>query len=159
MIVKTTTKALLAASCLASLIMTGATTSRFRKQQKAYYADAKVVSFVRPGLVITITSADVAQDGTISVAFNLKDPAGAPLDRVGVTTPGSIGLNFIAAYIPAGQQQYVDYVTRTQTGAVSGTVTQAAGESNGTFTLSATGIATRSLPKRHRASTGQPRTP
>ncbi len=134
MAVKTTIKAVLTMSGLAmSLIMTGATTYRFSKQQKAYYADPNLAAFVRPGLVITITSAEAAQDGTISVVFNLKDPAGATLDRAGVSTPGTIGLNFIAAYIPAGQQQYVDYITRSQTGAVSGTVTQAAAESNGTF--------------------------
>ena len=134
MAVKTTIKAVLTMSGLAmSLIMTGATTYRFSKQQKAYYADPNLAAFVRPGLVITITSAEAAQDGTISVVFNLKDPTGATLDRAGVSTPGTIGLNFIAAYIPKGQQQYVDYITRSQTGAVSGTVTQAAAESNGTF--------------------------
>ncbi len=89
---------------------------------------------MRPGLVIKITSAQVAQDGTIGVAFLLTDPNGAALDRTGVETPGAISLNFIADYIPKGQQQYVDYITRSATGAVSGTVSQAAAESNGVFT-------------------------
>ena len=51
-----------------------------------------------------------------------------------MSTPGAISLNFIAAYIPKDQQQYVDYITRSATGAVSGTVKQAAAESNGVFT-------------------------
>ena len=158
MAVKTTIKAVLTMSGLAmSLIMTGATTYRFSKQQKAYYADPNLAAFVRPGLVITITSAEAAQDGTISVVFNLKDPAGATLDRAGVSRP-VIGLNFIAAYIPAGQQQYVDYITRSQTGAVSGTVTQAAADRMVLSLRSAMGTATLSLPKRHRVLTGQPRT-
>ena len=132
---KTAMKTASAVSGLAlTLILTGATTSPFSKRHKAFYADQSLVAFVRPGLVITITSAEIAQDGTISVVFSLKDPQGAPLDRTGVSTPGSIGLNFIAAYIPQGRQQYVDYITRSATGAVSGTVTQAAAESNGVFT-------------------------
>jgi OmcA/MtrC family decaheme c-type cytochrome len=122
-----------------TLMLTGATTNPFSKNHKARYADPSLVAFVRPGLVITITSAEIAEDGTISTAFTLKDPAGAPLDRNGVSTPGTIGLNFIAAYIPQGQQQYVDYITRSQTGAVSGTVTQASAESNGTFATAGDG--------------------
>jgi len=117
-----------------TLILTGAANVPFNRTQKAFYADANLVSFVRPGLVIKITSAQVAQDGTISAVFSLTDAQGAPLDRTGVSTPGAVSLSFIAAYIPNGQQQYVDYITRSATGAVSGTVTQAAAESNGVFT-------------------------
>jgi OmcA/MtrC family decaheme c-type cytochrome len=122
-----------------ALLLTGATHAPLGKNQKAFYADPRVIAFVRPGLVITITSAQVAQDGTISTDFTLTDPQGLPLDRTGVTTPGAVSLTFIAAYIPNGQQQYVDYVTRSATGAVSGTVTQAAGESNGVFMTTASG--------------------
>jgi OmcA/MtrC family decaheme c-type cytochrome len=117
-----------------ALILGGAADVPLSKNNKAYYADANVVAFVHPGLVIKITAAQIARDGTISVAFALTDPKGLPLDRMGVATPGAISLNFIAAYIPNGQQQYVDYVTRTATGAASGTVNQAAAESNGVFT-------------------------
>src|SRR3954466_13084633 len=119
---------------LLTLIMGGAVTRPLNRNQKAFYADPRLVAFVRPGLLIKITSAAIAQDGTISVIFSLTDPQGLPLDRTGVQTPGTISVTFIAAHIPAGQTQYVDYVTRTQTGAVSGTVTQAAGENNGVFT-------------------------
>ncbi len=117
-----------------TLLLSGASTTPFRRNEKAFYADPKLVLFVRPGLTIKITSAAIAQDGTITVDFSLTDPQGLPLDRSGVLTPGVISLSFIAAYIPAGQQQYVDYITRSATGAVSGTVSQAAAESNGAFT-------------------------
>jgi OmcA/MtrC family decaheme c-type cytochrome len=117
-----------------ALILGGATTQSLPRNQKASYADPRLVAFVRPGLIIKITSATVAADGTITTTFTLTDPSGLPLDRLGVQTPGPVSLTFIAAYIPTGQTQYVDYVTRTQTGAVSGTVTQAAGENNGVFT-------------------------
>jgi OmcA/MtrC family decaheme c-type cytochrome len=116
------------------LILAGAGKTPRVSNQKATYADPRLVAFVRPGLVVKITGAQIAADGTITVAFALTDPQGLPLDRTGITTPGAVSLNFIAATIPKGQQQYVDYVTRTQTGAVSGTVTQATGESNGVFT-------------------------
>jgi OmcA/MtrC family decaheme c-type cytochrome len=121
------------------MLLTGADNAPLRKNQKAFYADPRVVAFVRPGLVIKITSAQVAQDGTISTDFALTDPQGLPLDRTGVTTPGAVSVSFIAAFIPKGQQQYVDYITRSATGAVSGTVTQAAAESNGLFTTTASG--------------------
>src|SRR5215470_12072592 len=120
-------------SAALTIILAGAVDAPFKRNQKAFYADPKLVAFVRPGLVIKITTAQIAQDGTITAAFKLTDPQGAPLDRTGVLTPGAISLSFIAAYIPAGQTQYVDYITRSATGAVSGTVTQAASESNGVF--------------------------
>ena len=80
-----------------ALVLTGAPTGSFNRNQKAFYADANTVSFVRPGLVISIVSADIAQDGTISTVFSVTDPKGAPLDPTGVSTPGAVALNFIAA--------------------------------------------------------------
>ena len=73
-----------------ALMMNGATTKPLNRNQKAFYADPRIVAFVRPGLLIKITSAAIAQDGTISVAFALTDPQGLPLDRTGVQTPGTI---------------------------------------------------------------------
>jgi OmcA/MtrC family decaheme c-type cytochrome len=122
-----------------SLVVTGSPHEPSRGNQKASYANPNLVAFVRPGLVIKITSAQMDQGGAISVQFSLTDPQGLPLDRTGVSTPGAVSVNFIAAYIPSGQEQYVDYVTRAATGAVSGTVTQAAAESNGVFTAEGQG--------------------
>ena len=123
-----------------TLILSGAVTRPYHRNQKAFYADPKLVAFVRPGLTIKITSAAIAQDGTITVNYSLNGPPGPSFGPHGRTTPGSISTTFIAAYIPAGQTQYVDYVTRMQTGAVSGTVTQAAGENNGVFTAVGDGV-------------------
>jgi OmcA/MtrC family decaheme c-type cytochrome len=130
-----TSRAAAFGSIALTLILSGAVTRPYARNQKAFYADPRVVAFVRPGLTIKITSAAIAQDGTITVNYSLTDPQGLPLDRTGVQTPGAISTTFIAAYIPAGQTQYADYVTRTQTGAISGTVTQAAGENNGVLTV------------------------
>src|SRR5262245_46686894 len=73
--------------------------SGFTIHDKAYYADANTVNFVRPGLVITITSAKIASDGTISVNYKVTDPKGLALDPTGVSTPGAVSLSFVAAYI------------------------------------------------------------
>jgi OmcA/MtrC family decaheme c-type cytochrome len=102
--------------------------------------DAAVVNFVRPGLVVKITSATIAADGTISATFTVQDPQTLALDRTGVTTPGVVSTSFIAATIPAGQTQYTAYTTRVRTNAnTSVSVTQAATDSGGTYTANADG--------------------
>lgn len=101
---------------------------------QAYYLSKAIVNAVRPGLNITIKSAAVASDGTISVTYTLADPQGLPLDQAGVTTPGAVSLSFLAAYIPAGQEQYVSYTTRVATGPVIPTTNQPAADSGGSTT-------------------------
>ena len=111
----------------------------FRSNEKAAFADERTVNFVRPGLAVRINSAEMSADGVINTVFTITDPRGMPLDREGITTPGAIALSFVAARIPQGQQQYVAYTTRNATGAVSGTVTQAAADTGGTYTKLADG--------------------
>lgn len=106
---------------------------------QAYYLPKAVVDIARPGLVITIQSASIASNGTISVTYTIADPSGLPLDIAGVTTPGPVTLSFLAAYIPKGQEQYVSYITRTATGTVIASTTQPTADSGGTTTTIATG--------------------
>ena len=106
----------------------------YTPREKAAYAQKDLLAFVRPGLSIRVLSAEIASDGTISTTFTITDPRGVPLDRTGVTTPGTVSLNFVAARIPGGQSQYLAYTTRRATGAVSGTVDQAAADTGGTYT-------------------------
>ncbi len=101
---------------------------------KAHFLPRAEVEFVNPGLTITVNSAAIASNGTISVTYTLTDPRGLPLDSAGVNTPGTIALSFIAATIPNGEEQYVAYTTRSATGAVSGTVAQPGADSGGTTT-------------------------
>ena len=100
------------------------------------------VEYVNPGLVFTVVSAKIASDGTLSVDYKITDGAstGLPLDINGVLTPGAVSPKFLAAYVPAGQEEFASYITSTAT-AVSGgaTATQAAGDSGGTTTTVATG--------------------
>ena len=68
-------------------------------------------SLGKTGVVVKIQSAAIAKDGTITVRATIVDSDGIPLDRLGVATPGPVSMSFIAAYIPAGQTQYVSYTT------------------------------------------------
>ena len=112
----------------------------FSKRDKAYYAAARLINFVRPGLVFKVASASIASDGTITARVLVTDSEGLPLDRLGIETPGTISMSLIAATIPNGKEQYTSYTTRIAT-AVSGgaTATQASADSGGTFTANAVG--------------------
>jgi OmcA/MtrC family decaheme c-type cytochrome len=107
-------------------------TSPYNKHQKAFYAAQSVIDFARPGLVITMNSAQIASNGTITTTYTLTDPAGLPLDAAGVNTPGAVALAFVASYIPQGQTQYVAYTTSTVSGKVLGTITRPNFELGGT---------------------------
>jgi OmcA/MtrC family decaheme c-type cytochrome len=89
---------------------------------------------------MTIVSAKIADDGTLSVDYKLTDPKGLGLDRLGVNTPGAITPSFLVAYIPKGQTQFVSYITRQRSSADGKiTVTQATGETAGVHTKVADG--------------------
>jgi OmcA/MtrC family decaheme c-type cytochrome len=107
---------------------------------KAFYADANAVNFVRPGLVLKILSASVADDGTIQARFKVTDPKGLPLDREGVYTPGAISTRFVASWIPSGAKQYQAYTVRSVTSAKTGhQAWQGTSDSGGTFAKVADG--------------------
>lgn len=117
-----------------SVAMVSAPKPSFNKHQKAYYANQQVIAFVRPGLVTTIESAQIANDGTITAKFKITDPQGLPLDRTGVYTPGAVSTSFIAASIPIGAEQYTAYTTRAQKSPITGnSATQAGTDSGGTY--------------------------
>ena len=100
---------------------------------RAYYAAQATVNFVRPGLTMKIVSANIAQDGTITVDYKITDPKGLPLDAAGITTPGAVSVSFIGAYIPKGQTQFLAYTTRAQTSPITKvTAIQAGADSGGT---------------------------
>jgi len=115
-----------------SVALISSTKPPFQPNEKAYYLDEAKLNFVRPGLVFTIQSATIAADGTMKVQFKITDKAGAPLDRLGVMTPGSVSSSFVMATIPAGQRQYTSYTTVVQTSPITGVKAVQAGSDNPT---------------------------
>jgi len=130
-----------AAAILATvtLALTGASKSHYRPNEKAFYLPSSTVEFVRPGLNISILSAQVAADGTISATYNVTDPQGLPLDALGISTPGPLVIHLIAAFIPKGQEQYVAYTTKISQGAVVPSAIVAGADSGGVTTTLADG--------------------
>ena len=106
----------------------------YSTHEKAFFANDQTVQFVRPGLVIKVNSAQIAADGTITAVYTVSDPQGLPLDTKGVTTPGTIGLSFIAAVLPNDQESYTSYTTRTSSGTVLASTQQAGADSGGIST-------------------------
>ncbi|HLK66340.1 MAG TPA: OmcA/MtrC family decaheme c-type cytochrome [Bryobacteraceae bacterium] len=103
--------------------------------------NGSTTSLGKTGVVVKIQSAAIAKDGTITVRATIVDSDGIPLDRLGVVTKGPVSLSFIAAYIPAGQSQYVSYTTSVAKATINNnpSQTQAANDSGGTFTANAIG--------------------
>ncbi len=131
---------LLAGLLLASLYLVSADGPEYTTDQKAYYADAAQVAFVRPGLVFKIVSATIGSDGTVQARFTVTDPKGLPLDRTGVYTPGTVSSSFILATIPKGQTQYISYKTSLVASSITGkSAIQAGADSGGTYTQNAIG--------------------
>ncbi|MES1258618.1 MAG: OmcA/MtrC family decaheme c-type cytochrome [Acidobacteriota bacterium] len=122
---------LVAASVAGGAVLKKPINRLYNSHQKAFFLNTQTVEFVRPGLTISVLSAAVAGDGTITATYTVTDPSGLPLDMAGVTTPGTISLSFLAAYIPKGQEQYLSYVTRAATGAVIPATNQPAADSGG----------------------------
>lgn len=122
-----------------STVLLSSSRAPFTVRDKAYFADPAVVAFVRPGLVLKILSAQIQSDQTIQARFRITDPAGLPLDRTGVTTPGAVSTSFIAAVLPNDADEYTAYTTRIET-APAGfampagtTAVQAAVDTGGTY--------------------------
>jgi OmcA/MtrC family decaheme c-type cytochrome len=117
----------------------GARRKPYSPNQKAFYADDATVQFVRPGLTITVNSAQIASDGTISVTYTLTDPVGLPLDASGVSTPGTITLGYVAAVLPNNQEQYTAYTTRANSGPAVPSTNQPGADSGGVATSTGPG--------------------
>lgn len=138
-------KLLLALAFLAgsAILLSSSDKPAFTAMDKAFYADASAINFVRPGLDVEIESASIAADGTIKARIKVTDPKGLPLDLDGITTPGTISTRFVIGVIPNGQRQYISYITREVSSTITNqTATQATSDSGGTFTKEADGVYT-----------------
>jgi OmcA/MtrC family decaheme c-type cytochrome len=126
-----------------SIALLSETTPPFTERDKAFYLDEATAQFIRPGLVFTVTGTTIESDGTVKVRYKITDPKGAPLDRTGVNTPGTIANTFIIAALSKTTGAYEDYIFRTQTSTWPATAgksaTQASGQNNGTYKTIAEG--------------------
>lgn len=108
---------------------------------KEYYLTDAQLLFIRPGLELEILDVAIPEDLRTVVTFSIQDPRGLPLDIDGIFTPGPVSASFILARIPAGENQYVAYTTRTQTSPITGaSAEQASSDSGGTTTKVEDGI-------------------
>lgn len=101
---------------------------------REFYLTESQVAFIRPGLELEVLDVTIPSDLQPEVTFLISDPAGLPLDRDGVFTPGSVSTSFILSFIPQDEEGYVAYTTRVQTSPITGdSATQASADSGGSY--------------------------
>jgi hypothetical protein len=107
----------------------------YTSKDSEFYLTPEQVLFIRPGLVLEIIDVFIPADRQTEVTFKLTDPAGLPLDREGVNTPGPVSSSFILAYIPEHEEAYVAYTTTIQTSPITeDSAEQGSTDSGGTYT-------------------------
>ena len=112
----------------------------YTTKDSEFYLTPEQLLFIRPGLVMEITNVVIPADRQTEVTFTLADPAGLPLDRTGVYTPGPVSTSFIHANIPAGEESYYSYTNYIQTSPITGdSAEQGTSDSGGTYTEIAIG--------------------
>jgi hypothetical protein len=131
------TSMLLAASVFAPLTAVGKSDSggSYTAADKEFYLDETQVAFIRPGLELEILDVVIPSDLKPEVTFMVTDPAGLPLDRAGIFTPGPVSTSFILSYIPEEGKGYLAYTKRVQTSPITGnSAEQASTDSGGSYT-------------------------
>jgi OmcA/MtrC family decaheme c-type cytochrome len=97
--------------------------------QMERYLTAEEISYIRPGLHITLNSLTNVGPGQSPVAdITFADDFGQPLDYLGNATPGPLTIGFVLAWYDADQRQYTAYTLRTRNGVTNPNVDQ-----NGTW--------------------------
>lgn len=126
-----------------SAVLFSADEGPYTPRDKAYYADEALVNFVRPGLAFSVVSHEIAADGTVKVRFKVTDPRGLGLDRLGVTTPGTVSTSFVISRIPKASKWHQPYTKRTKTSTYAPTAgktaRQTAGDTGGSYQTVAEG--------------------
>jgi hypothetical protein len=92
----------------AVVLMKAPTTTGYTVYDREYYLAPDAIQFVRPGLDISIQSAQIGSDGTISTDSHITDVPGRvgtpAAGRHGCQHTGPISVSFLIPYIPGGQQ-------------------------------------------------------
>lgn len=105
---------------------------------KEYYLTQDQFDFARPGYRIKVNSVTIGSDRKPVADVTISDNLGAPLDRLGVQTPGACSTSFVLSWYDPATRNYTSYITRVQTAAppstmVGNTAVQATGDSGGVF--------------------------
>ena len=107
----------------------------YTTKDSEFYLTPEQLLFIRPGLVLEIIDVVIPPDRQTEVTYTISDPAGLPLDRNGVYTPGPVSTSFILSFIPAYEEAYVAYTTRVQTSPITGdSAVQGATDTGGAYT-------------------------
>ena len=113
----------------------GPAVGEYSAADNEFYLTESQIAFIRPGLELEILDTVIPSDLLTEVTFRLTDPAGLPLDRDGIFTPGPVSTSFVLSYIPEFEEAYVAYTTRIQTSPITGdSAEQASTDSGGTYT-------------------------
>jgi OmcA/MtrC family decaheme c-type cytochrome len=101
---------------------------------KEFYLAQDQFDFARPGYHIKINSVTIGADRKPVADVTLTDDLGAPLDRLGVQTPGVCTVSYVLAWYNPATRDYTSYRTRTQTSPITGkSAIQATSDSGGTI--------------------------
>jgi len=107
----------------------------YTTKDNEFYLTPEQLLFIRPGLVLEIIDVVIPPDRQTEVTYTISDPAGLPLDRNGVHTPGPVSTSWVLSFIPAYEEAYVAYTTRVQTSPITGdSATQASTDTGGAYT-------------------------
>ena len=101
---------------------------RYNMHQKEFYLTDEEKSYARPGMTVEIVGVEIPADRHPVVELKYYDDLGAPLDRAGVVTPGSISFSFVFAWYDAAINQYTAYTVRP-----AGDYEQATSDSGGSW--------------------------
>ncbi len=89
----------------------------YSPQSKEHYLTADQASFARPGYHIKVNSVTIGADRKPVADVTLTDDLGAPVDRVGIQTPGATTTTFVLAWYNPANRNYTTYKTRVATAA------------------------------------------
>jgi OmcA/MtrC family decaheme c-type cytochrome len=84
----------------------------YASSQKEAFLAPDVLTYIRPGLNIKVASVtNVAPGKSPVIEILMTDDLGGPLDRTGVLTPGTIGVEFVLAQWNASDYEYINLTT------------------------------------------------
>ncbi len=115
---------------------------KFPPTEKAFYFPQADLEWIEPGLKLEIQAQGVGFDApNVLVTFRISDARGRGLDRLGISTVGTVSINFVLGRLKPGESQFTTYATRVQTSPITGvSAAQPATDSGGTFTSLGDGV-------------------